>query len=90
MSEFPREGLCVSILLKNAFRNNTLSCFERYREVSHTSSARFPSASGVGMILPAPLGQTIIGSRATASKRLPKLSTRGETLSAGPRSTIRT
>ena len=43
-----------------------------------------------GLSFSAPVCQTITGSRATASKRLPRLSTRGDTLSAGPRSTIRT
>ena len=37
-----------------------------------------------------PGAQTMIGSRATASKRLPRLSTRSDSLSAGPKSRITT
>ena len=82
-----------STLLKNCRRNRRLARFERCRDPVHHRSARFTAADGARAGPPvflAPAPQTMIGSRATASKRLPKLSTRGDTLSAGPRSTIRT
>ena len=78
--------------LKNRFWNNGLACFERSRDVSRFPSARFLTANGARMAFPFWFvrRQTMIGSRATASKRLPRLSTLGDTLFAGPKSTIRT
>ena len=77
--------------VKERFGNKELVCFERCRDISHQPSARCTAASGacITSFLSVPVRQTMMGSRATASKRLPRLSTLGVTLSAGPKSTIR-
>ena len=72
--------------------NKELPNFERCLAVWRQPSTRASAASDSWVSVSPffPVSQTMMGSRATAAKLLPRLSTLGETLSAGPRSTIRT
>ena len=84
-------GTGISILLKSATETKSYR-FSSAAGVFGISRALAPPrrASPASLLLFVPVRQTMMGSRATTSKRLPRLSILGDTLSASPKSTIST
>ena len=80
------------LFVKELISKQCISAFRALPQYSAPSERSFPGGElhSYGPSLSASVRQTMVGSRATASKRFPRLSTRGDTLSAGPKSTIRT